>query len=64
MHVHIYIGRKLQRINLIFFFNFLLRKKKKNFFDVVNSDTSENSDVVNSETSEFLTFHCSQRQKS
>jgi hypothetical protein len=28
MHVHIYIGRKLQRINLIFFLIFCLEKKK------------------------------------
>jgi hypothetical protein len=29
------------------------KKKKKNFFDVVNSETSENSDVSLFKTSEF-----------
>jgi hypothetical protein len=33
IYIHIYIGRKLQRISLIFFFNFL--QKKKNFSDVL-----------------------------
>jgi hypothetical protein len=34
VHMYIYIGRKLQRISLNFFFNFLQKKKKKNFSDV------------------------------
>jgi hypothetical protein len=31
VHMYIYIGRKLQRISLNFFFNFLQKKKKKLF---------------------------------
>jgi hypothetical protein len=46
VHMHIYIVRKLQRIRLNFFFNFL--QKKKNFltFELTfESETSEFSDV-------------------
>jgi hypothetical protein len=45
IYIYIYIGRKLQRISLNFFFNFLQKKKKKNFSDVALFATSENSDV-------------------
>jgi hypothetical protein len=46
VHMYIYIGRKLQRISLNFFFLiFCKKKKKKNFSDVALFATSENSDV-------------------
>jgi hypothetical protein len=56
MHVHIYINNKTTFKNKFgFFLNFLLRRerkeKKKNFFDVLNSATSKNSNVALFKTS-------------
>jgi hypothetical protein len=52
MYIHIYIyiyiyiyRKKTSKNKLNFFFNFLQKKKKKNFSDVALFATSENSDV-------------------